>query len=701
MLSVATNTPTVHHHYKSISPTAPANQNSRSPRRLLKKVSKSWKNCHKYNVFSRNKVKSVGNIIKKNSAQYIESCGKSSSSENASTSSSGIKRDLVAEVNCKDSLPDDEEFMIIDDKQTDKLITSNSDRYCKVFIETSAEVESKIAKVDNIDCKKRRRPGLGGRLAIATKLLKDNNSSAMAVKESPEENLTVNHQKAAAAVVGVVDPHQSQNNLNECENNNQNQDENWNQHEAQPEHHQFQEEVNNKDECAYDNLVQGWAEPYNDYQASEAAYYMTGFPNPPGENRCWLNATLHALFVLPLIDNIDRNLVVRLSKLTKTLVAMQCFWRQGSKNTEKTHQTVTKFKEELAILDNSYPSKNQQDVSEFLMILLNYVKSEYIDQLSAQSNEEMENVPENHQKISSKDNPRPASSPSKRQPLATLFPLKPNGNAANAIVGTRDDSIKDKDDKSPDKDDKTPDEDDKTPNNPIDECFMLPMVEHSICQNCKKHRKRNINNLMLYVDLPSNQNNNEEVTVISSDSPASPATELSSAILKSMEPEERSVTCPKCQSEKHYVSTSFRGCPNVMIVQLNRYGIFSGGLVDKINSAVNIPAELDIEINDSNATDENPSGTTTVHKFKPICIIAHVGSAMDCGHYTTYAKHDHQWFHYNDMDVTPMTETEALTAAQTTAYLIFFVNVKPPALTTSFDLNKDDLPGKLDDNPSL
>lgn len=669
----------------------------------MKKVSKSWKNCHKYNVFSRSKVKSVGNIIKKNSAQFIESCGKSSASENTSASL-GIKREPVAEVG-KNSLPDDEEFMIIDDELTDKFVASNSNKYCKVFIETSAEVESKVAKVDNIDCKKRRRPGLGGRLASAAKSLKDNNSSAMAIKESPEESSTVSHQKAAAAVVGVIDPYQnqSQNNSNQCQNNNQNQNENFNQHD-ELESHQYQEELNNKDELAYDNLVQGWTDTFrtdtfSEYQAPEAAYYMTGFPNPPGENRCWLNATLHALFVLPFIENIDRNLVVRLSKLTKTLVAVQWFWREGSKNTEKIHQTVKKFKEELAILDESYPSKNQQDVSEFLMILLNYVKTEY-EQLSAQSNEEMENVPENHQKISSKDISRPASSPSspsspsKRPPLATLSPLKPiNGNAvANAIVGARDDSIKDKDDK-------TPDNDDETSNNPIDECFLLPMIEHSICQNCKKHRKRNIDNLMLYIDLPSNQNN-EEVTVISADSSASPAIDLSSAILKSMEPEERSVTCPKCQSEKHYVSTSFRRCPNVLIVQLNRYGMSSGGYAEKINSAVDIPADLTIEINDCNATDDNSSATTTVHKFKPICIIAHVGSAMDCGHYTSYAKHDHQWFHYNDMDVTPMTETEALTAAQTTAYLVFFVNVEP-SLTASSDLNNDNLPGKLDENPSL
>ena len=61
--------------------------------------------------------------------------------------------------------------------------------------------------------------------------------------------------------------------------------------------------------------------------------------------------------------------------------------------------------------------------------------------------------------------------------------------------------------------------------------------------------------------------------------------------------------------------------------------------------------------------------------YKPICIISHVGESMDCGHYTCYVEHGDQWFHYNDMRVYPMTSSEALEAAQNTAYLVFFAKV--------------------------
>lgn len=62
--------------------------------------------------------------------------------------------------------------------------------------------------------------------------------------------------------------------------------------------------------------------------------------------------------------------------------------------------------------------------------------------------------------------------------------------------------------------------------------------------------------------------------------------------------------------------------------------------------------------------------------FEPVCVIAHVGSAMDCGHYTSYVRHDDNWYHYNDLSVTPMSRFEALAAAQTTAYVVFFVSSK-------------------------
>lgn len=72
-------------------------------------------------------------------------------------------------------------------------------------------------------------------------------------------------------------------------------------------------------------------------------YYMTGFPNPLGENRCWLNATLHAMFALPLIDHLESlgpEALRSFSELTKTFMALRLFWSKGRDLKQRTYQTI-------------------------------------------------------------------------------------------------------------------------------------------------------------------------------------------------------------------------------------------------------------------------------------------------------------------------------------------------------------------------
>ncbi|KAF7989216.1 hypothetical protein HCN44_007746 [Aphidius gifuensis] len=373
--------------------------------------------------------------------------------------------------------------------------------------------------------------------------------------------------------------------------------------------------------------------PENSYKSSyssEIPYYMIGFPNPPGENRCWLNATLHVLFALPLVDKLDSIYIKNCSKLTKTLVAMQLFWKQGSSEKLKFYQTITKFKKELNVLDASYPSERQQDVSEFLMIFLNHVQTDFEKIMTKKSNENSEN----HIFESSVNNPI------KRAPLAVLSPFKRRINYQENV----DRSNEQTDGKNLLKDDEM------FCTNPIDEYFLLNMMEHYICQGCSNHRQQKIDNLMLYVDLPENELD---------------SIDLAESVNKSIESEERTLTCGKCRSPKHNVHASFRESPNILIVQVKRYGMTSDGYVAKINTPVRIPQSLNLDINGS---------VKVKNIFEPVCIIAHVGAAMDCGHYTSYVKHGNQWYHYNDLHVMPMTNNEALQAAETTAYLIFFVN---------------------------
>lgn len=69
-------------------------------------------------------------------------------------------------------------------------------------------------------------------------------------------------------------------------------------------------------------------------------YHMTGFPNPPGENRCWLNATLQALFAMPLLDTFHHYNLQDCSKLTKYLITTKLHWMKGASGRDDAFQTV-------------------------------------------------------------------------------------------------------------------------------------------------------------------------------------------------------------------------------------------------------------------------------------------------------------------------------------------------------------------------
>lgn len=58
-------------------------------------------------------------------------------------------------------------------------------------------------------------------------------------------------------------------------------------------------------------------------------HYTAGFPNPPGENRCWINATLQALFTVPIINKLDSLDIPEPSVLLASLIAVQTSWRKG------------------------------------------------------------------------------------------------------------------------------------------------------------------------------------------------------------------------------------------------------------------------------------------------------------------------------------------------------------------------------------
>ncbi|XP_012268109.2 uncharacterized protein LOC105693037 [Athalia rosae] len=407
-------------------------------------------------------------------------------------------------------------------------------------------------------------------------------------------------------------------------------------------------------------------------------YHMSGFPNPPGENRCWLNATLQALFAMPLFNTFHRYDLRNCSKLTQYLVLTKIHWMKGVTGRDKAYQTVKLLKEELGVLDETYPSERQQDVSEFLMILLNHVKSDLGKLISAEDNfEEMENIPKNQQEPQKVV--KLPQTPNKRLPLAEISTPKNNGIKRSHSLGDSTQSPKSRqqifthsiqDLLSPKlrklSNPSDPSYKVHTPplaptndetichKNPIDENFQLHLMEHYTCKGCKKNRQKKVDNLMLFVDIPFDDDNLSPI-------------DLQNAVENIFAPEDRHLTCGTCKHDAHTMRTTFRRQPNILTLQVKRYGMSSEGIFAKISTDIKIPKNLDL------GATLLIDGLNESNTYEPICIIAHAGGTMDCGHYTSYVRRGNQWYHYNDMNVVPMTEEEALSAAQMTAYLVFFV----------------------------
>lgn len=276
------------------------------------------------------------------------------------------------------------------------------------------------------------------------------------------------------------------------------------------------------------------------------------------------------------------------------------------------------FKENLGILDESYPSQRQQDVSEFLTMFLNYLKTDFekfveVENSSAMRNdgEDTENIRNNCQET--RETSRSPQTPSKRTPLADISPCKrkfpeigsdgsvetsPKSRKTHLTYTARDlmsprvNRLSNNSDPMykvhtpPHHRDKTflkeTEERINLSKNPIDRYFLLHMMEHYVCKGCGKHRQRKLDNLMIYIDLM----HGSEDEIVS----------LDKSIKNTREPEERTLTCGKCKYGKHKVFSTFRFCPKILMVQINRYGMCSDGSVAKFNTPVEIPETLQLDL---------------------------------------------------------------------------------------------------------
>ena len=236
-----------------------------------------------------------------------------------------------------------------------------------------------------------------------------------------------------------------------------------------------------------------------------------------------------------------------------------------------------KFKEESGVLDRSYPSERQQDVSEFLMKFLNHLKSDFDKLMTGDATiQEIENVPENPQDHRKS---KAALESNKRRPLVDISPvngkLRRNSNLSEPSTSPKSQQVERLPNGTETSKENSVSEVSK---NPVDEYFLSEMMEECVCKACSDKRHIKVDNMMLYVELLSKQNEEEPVN-------------LQEAIFRNFARDERTSTCDNCKHEFKDVTTTFCKHPKILIVQVNRYGPTENGM-RKICKSVTIPERL-------------------------------------------------------------------------------------------------------------
>ncbi|KAL7288753.1 hypothetical protein TKK_0016733 [Trichogramma kaykai] len=373
------------------------------------------------------------------------------------------------------------------------------------------------------------------------------------------------------------------------------------------------------------------------YIADDKPHYATGFPNPPGENRCWINSMLQVFFALPIMEELQHLHALKKSKLISLLFDIHTCWAKSSTDTNQFDQTFRAFKDETIVLDKFYPSKIQQDVSEFYMNLVNHMKGEYKSLISQESKHEIENIPNNDQDALRRMQNN-CQDFNKRLPLADISdsPRKlRNHQQSNS-------SQQDKTDLSS-----------KISSNLFDEHFLLDMTENYVCEGCKKQRQRKADNLVLLIDLPHENENNP--------------VPLADIINKSYALEHRSMSCESCNHDTHSMQVKLKEIPKLLTIQIKRYDMAPEGVTKNV-TLIDVPRVLELDsliIYNSEEFAECPT-------YEAVGIISHIGDNVDSGHYISFVRHESNWFYYDDSNVKILTEEEVFKLIQNNAYVVFY-----------------------------
>ncbi|KAJ4427961.1 hypothetical protein ANN_23974, partial [Periplaneta americana] len=431
-----------------------------------------------------------------------------------------------------------------------------------------------------------------------------------------------------------------------------------------------------------------------------------GFPNPPGTNRCWMNATLQTLLGMePFVEELERSCWKEerngQSALLRSFFEVVRQRRRGRR--PYLHSALRHLSRSLGALDAMFISDRQQDATEFLVRLLDLFREQFSSSKSDHNTEDR-----------------------KLKDFCTLRELQlenlPTSSSLQRLQGGG----------QPDNDS----------HNPVCDNVEFRLKETYCCINCSECTTSCQDHLALFLDIPPT---------------TSGLPSLQEALSRYMQPDVRELKCSKCSGQRCRVETAFDKLPRFLLVQVKRYAVQTA-IAEKLTSSLRVPINLSVKnfvtddvvmpapwlpsneqsmkdgdqmqideddkefqeameqsldeskkeedlealelekaiklslqdqqyANDFDSSFQNGDVDTSLggleeddspdYSYRLVCIIMHQGLSPNCGHYVAdvYSLGQQRWYHYDDEVVSHPSEEEVVgSARQRNGYVFCYMH---------------------------
>lgn len=190
------------------------------------------------------------------------------------------------------------------------------------------------------------------------------------------------------------------------------------------------------------------------------------------------------------------------------------------------------------------------------------------------------------------------------------------------------------------------------------------------CLNCGTESKKHDPFLDLSLDIPE-----KCITLRKSkdSTEETPPCNILDCLTSFIEVEELAETdlyyCSNCKSKQRSTKRFWiRRLPNVLCLHLKRFR-WNNYFRTKVDTHISFPVTA-LDMSQFVLSDLPDTRSTGTHLYDLAAVIVHHGGGTGCGHYTAFAIHDSQWFHFNDSMVRP-TEIEVVEKCK--PYILFYI----------------------------